>query len=268
MPERTCTEPGCEGRHLARGYCRKHYRAHGFDASWNRKALRTAQCGWCGHEFSRVAASGQRMKACTDECARALMAYASGRVIACAIHISTCAWCGQAFNAASARVKYCSTQCVSSRTVASNASKSDQYKAAKRERYVPKPLAVLECGMCGISFKSKGHALYCQTCRTINIKTTRADCNRRRRARLVGADHERIESLSIYERDAWRCGVCGERVDAALTSPDPMSASLDHVIPLAHGGAHVGSNVQLAHMICNARKGDRLNSRPMAARGM
>jgi 5-methylcytosine-specific restriction endonuclease McrA len=39
-----------------------------------------------------------------------------------------------------------------------------------------------------------------------------------------------------------------------------MSASVDHIIPLVLGGEHSMANVQAAHLVCNLRKGDRLNS--------
>lgn len=66
----------------------------------------------------------------------------------------------------------------------------------------------------------------------------------------------RINPLDIYERDGWACGICGKQVDPDLQYPHPMSASLDHVIPLARGGTHTFKNVQLAHLGCNQNKRD------------
>lgn len=36
-----------------------------------------------------------------------------------------------------------------------------------------------------------------------------------------------------------------------------MYPSMDHVIPLAAGGAHTNGNLRIAHRLCNALKGDR-----------
>jgi 5-methylcytosine-specific restriction endonuclease McrA len=36
-----------------------------------------------------------------------------------------------------------------------------------------------------------------------------------------------------------------------------VSASLDHIVPLACDGDHVRANVHLAHLICNVRKNAR-----------
>jgi 5-methylcytosine-specific restriction endonuclease McrA len=46
-------------------------------------------------------------------------------------------------------------------------------------------------------------------------------------------------------------------VDRELRWPDPDSGSLDHVIPLIAGGEHSRENTQLAHWLCNVRKGAR-----------
>jgi 5-methylcytosine-specific restriction endonuclease McrA len=65
-----------------------------------------------------------------------------------------------------------------------------------------------------------------------------------------------VKPAEIYDRDGWVCQLCGEKVDKRATWPSLMSASLDHVIPLSKGGTHEPSNCQLAHFICNSRKGD------------
>jgi hypothetical protein len=80
----------------------------------------------------------------------------------------------------------------------------------------------------------------------------------RRRARKAGVRFERFDKVSIFERDGWRCGICGEHIQRALLYPHPMSPSLDHVVPLVAGGAHVTSNVQASHLVCNFKKRDRM----------
>jgi hypothetical protein len=65
-----------------------------------------------------------------------------------------------------------------------------------------------------------------------------------------------IDPRQIYERDRWVCQICTQPVDEALTWPDPMSPSLDHVTPVICGGQHVAANMQTSHLICNIRKGN------------
>lgn len=45
----------------------------------------------------------------------------------------------------------------------------------------------------------------------------------------------------------------GPRVGVAA----PMSASVDHIVPLSRGGEHSMANVQCAHLSCNSSKGDQ-----------
>lgn len=92
----------------------------------------------------------------------------------------------------------------------------------------------------------------------------RAEMDRRRRVSSNATKHERrarqgakidrFDPLEIYERDGWICAICGIPVDPAILHPDPMSASLDHVIPLSKGGDHTRENSALAHLICNIQK--------------
>jgi len=69
-----------------------------------------------------------------------------------------------------------------------------------------------------------------------------------------------------YERNRKRilatqntCGICGHPVDFSLKTPHPMSATIDHIIPIAKGG-HPSDidNLQLAHWTCNRQKSDKI----------
>jgi 5-methylcytosine-specific restriction endonuclease McrA len=77
----------------------------------------------------------------------------------------------------------------------------------------------------------------------------------RRRAR-IRSSFERFVASEIFDRDRWRCGICGKKIDKRRSWPDPMCATLDHIIPLSEGGAHSRANTQAAHLICNSRKGN------------
>lgn len=58
------------------------------------------------------------------------------------------------------------------------------------------------------------------------------------------------------------CGICGKPVDFTLRYPHPLSACIDHIIPIAKGG-HPSDyeNLQLAHWTCNRQKSDKLVER-------
>lgn len=57
------------------------------------------------------------------------------------------------------------------------------------------------------------------------------------------------------------CAICGKPVDKKLKYPNPMSPTVDHIIPIARGG-HPSDidNLQLAHLSCNRTKADNLPS--------
>lgn len=93
--------------------------------------------------------------------------------------------------------------------------------------------------------------------RTPEQTQARLERKARRRALTKGADAEVFTYVEVFARDGWICGLCDEPVSRDLKHPDPMCASLDHVVPLALGGHHVLSNVQCAHLVCNIRKGAR-----------
>jgi 5-methylcytosine-specific restriction endonuclease McrA len=70
---------------------------------------------------------------------------------------------------------------------------------------------------------------------------------------------ERFAPKDVYERDEWTCGLCRLPVDPGLAWPHPMSASVDHILPLSQGGSHTLANVQCAHLSCNCAKGDQVD---------
>ena len=82
--------------------------------------------------------------------------------------------------------------------------------------------------------------------------------NMTRRARKRDAFVETVVPVEVFERDGWICGICRDAIDPAVSHPDLMCASVDHVIPLARHGKHEMANVQAAHLICNLRKSDRI----------
>jgi 5-methylcytosine-specific restriction endonuclease McrA len=69
-----------------------------------------------------------------------------------------------------------------------------------------------------------------------------------------------VNPVEVFKRDNWTCWLCNLSIDRFLKWPDPMSASVDHVIPISKGGEHSMSNVRSAHLRCNCRKSDSLKS--------
>lgn len=87
----------------------------------------------------------------------------------------------------------------------------------------------------------------------------RRDAYHRRRARRKGSSSGApVLRGEIVERDKWTCHICRERIPRSAKWPEPLSLSLDHVLPLSLGGMHDPSNVKAAHLRCNVDKGAAL----------
>ena len=120
-----------------------------------------------------------------------------------------------------------------------------------RRRPKPRLFVAGACASCGEPFvvvAGKGDR-YCSP-----ICGKRAGRRLRHDRRRAGAG-ERIYRARVFARDGWTCRLCGDPVDRLAVVPDPLAATLDHILPLALGGAHAYANVQTAHFICNSLKG-------------
>lgn len=64
---------------------------------------------------------------------------------------------------------------------------------------------------------------------------------------------------ALYRRDSGVCYLCGGKCDWGDKNGmivGPNYPSVDHVIPISHGGLHSWNNVRLAHFWCNSMKSD------------
>jgi 5-methylcytosine-specific restriction endonuclease McrA len=84
------------------------------------------------------------------------------------------------------------------------------------------------------------------------------DAKHKRRAQIESVEHERVDYQRIWVEQAGVCGLCDELMDWDIKFPDPLSKSVDHIMPISRGGGHVQENVQWAHLGCNLSKGARV----------
>jgi len=79
------------------------------------------------------------------------------------------------------------------------------------------------------------------------------------------ADWERAKKTILSSQT--NCGICGNPVDKSLKWPNPLSATVDHIIPVIKGGHPTDlHNLQLAHWCCNRQKSDKLQQQIREAR--
>lgn len=179
-----------------------------------------------------------------------------------------CAWCGTTFRSTRKASRFCTLSCYS----ASCRDKRMPVLHPDAPRHVAPPILDVPrtwtagaCVSCGATFVVRNDPQI-TTCsekcqRRVHRKRHRAKHGRsdihRHRARRYGVEYEPISNRSVFERDDWRCGICGEDVDRSVKAPHPLSPSLDHVVPMSLGGGHTLDNVQCAHFRCNTLKGAR-----------
>lgn len=139
---------------------------------------------------------------------------------------------------------YCSDDCRAEK----------QLRRSRHRRGTP-DVRLLTCANCGKEWEQAptrgGVHTYCSEACSNEVRGDR------RRARKLDAFVAPVSRQRIFERDGWRCGICGKKVDKRKRHPHPMAATLDHIIPLAAGGTHEPANVQCAHARCNSSKRDR-----------
>lgn len=132
-------------------------------------------------------------------------------------------------------------------------------EAKKEER--AQQLEFHSCPVCGaITTRKK----YCSDkCQNKAANATK-EAKRRKKIRASMVDKD-ITVMGLFKRDAGVCYICGTRcntedytiIDGAFVAGD-WYPSIDHVVPLAKGGAHSWGNVRLAHRRCNYLKRDKL----------
>lgn len=74
----------------------------------------------------------------------------------------------------------------------------------------------------------------------------RVEKQARRRARLRAVSSLPVDLDAVYAAGNL-CGICGEPIEEI--------PHLDHIVSLARGGVHATENLQLAHPVCNSKKG-------------
>ena len=197
---------------------------------------------------------GQAAKWCSERC-RQRSGYPARRDAGltwfprCAVMYGDCSECSKVFVSSARRVSTCGFACSEARR-----------KRLARERHAANPQAAQERVRkfrAAMSPASKAAAAARRrewVARNGRVQSTIA-AEHRRRARLAGGEVEKFANVEIFERDGWKCGICRRAISPGLAYPDPMSVSLDHIVPISRGGGHTRANTRASHLSCNVRRG-------------
>lgn len=232
---RECTTEGCHNIHRARGLCATHYNR----AAGNTHPKVTMTCDGCGVVVMKEASRRNR--------------YAN---------IYCNATCANAHRFQSVRASKVQVVVYTRRV-----------KMYQRRIVAQKPTKRVfksgQCEVCSAWFVCLYGSGTCSAqCQQRKYRDNHLELKQRRRARQRKAFVAPVYRARIFSRDNYTCQLCLLPLDMQAQSPDNHAPTIDHVIPLARGGTHQPGNVQAAHFICNAIKGDRADIEPTAMRAI
>lgn len=134
----------------------------------------------------------------------------------------------------------------------------------------PVPMVSVSCCVCGASFTRERRRSFSRMCSDAckdenkrKLREARRTCPKRRaekkmrKALARGASSgEKVNPIAVFERDSWRCGICGRKtLPSKRGSYHDRAPELDHIVALANGGEHTWRNLQCACRSCNLKKG-------------
>lgn len=247
---RVCSVEGCDRRHKALGYCLKHYRQHQ-NGGIKQEAT---HCTHCRAPFEARLSNGMY---CSNSCKIAAWRKAnpdrykfhrSKKATPAPnrsnVYAGYCIGCGLPF--VSRRKKlYCRAACC----------KKTEYKSIAPD--------IKKCKHCGGAysplFTGGRPSDYCsETCLSIADAANKRIHKARRGAILKHATVERVDPFKVFDRDGWRCQLCGARTPKDKRGTyDKNAPELDHIIPLSKGGEHSYVNTQCSCRKCNIEKSDK-----------
>lgn len=218
------------------------------------------ECDGCGREFEHPFHNTTRAVYCSEECKPRCSVEGCERPRRrrewCGRHYATwrrtgdantplvnpwstewvCVVCGADVPKGSGRRKHCSSNC--------------QVIDSRLKGNVPR---YSDCAACGVKIdlfernyngrKKRMDTRLCDTCGRVNSREW----------------SRHLEGL--LNRDNHTCGICSKHIDTSIKYPNPMSATVDHILPRSLGGTNDVDNLQPSHALCNSTKQDRIGFR-------
>lgn len=157
--------------------------------------------------------------------------------------------CGRLFMGKLASAKYCSPVC-------RNKVCNREAQERRRDR------SMRRCKYCAAEFTPAYgdlRSVFCaNACKAKAQNASRGGSTHRRRAKQYGVAYDAsVDRLAVFERDGWRCQMCGHATPRALSgTKDARAPTLDHLVAFKLGGSHTWDNVVCMCRRCNAIKRD------------
>ena len=154
---------------------------------------------------------------------------------------------------------YCQTEFITEWPTSEYCSRYHKEQARKKRKAIregkTRPSYTRTCIGCATEFTTgRANQTYCSPdCRqwmTGQLKRER-DRDYANKAKTPGFKKK------LYWRDSGICGICNQWIDTSLKYPDPMSFSIDHIIPRSVKPDHPMGNLRPAHLGCNSLRSDK-----------
>lgn len=223
-------------------------------------------CENCGVAFKRRPDKKNAARFCSRACGYAakanvqwadpivddeLRAQAEAQRFSIKIAKCLCVDCGERFRAKSLATKRCAS-CAMAKYIADNDNGRDR--------------SARPCATCGVVFSPEygdRRRIYCSSdCSRVAAVEASKETGRKAANRLTrrlaerAATVEQVNPLKVFDRDKWRCQLCGVRTPKRLRGTcEPNAPELDHILPISLGGEHSYRNTQCACRKCNGSKG-------------
>lgn len=212
--------------------------------------------------------------------------------------ICKCEGCGELFKPKKAdRLRFCSRDCAfkNIHLIRNNPLKKEKEslkRISKAKHTTIKSIFVLKEIAALIRIKDKNKRQYgtlnkktynhCQCCFNLFVFTIKmgmhqtlcSDCKKKKkkerqkkdrnirkhkgRAEKHGAKYEPIDPIKVFDRDKWKCHLCGIKTPKTKRGKNECnSPELDHIITFAEGGSHTYNNVACCCRKCNQQKSSK-----------
>lgn len=250
MAKKDCSLDGCDRKHKAHGLCHLHYRRklYGREVEGRIRVQHGRQiryCPWCWTLFDKKHKGGERSqnRYCSKSCSAQHLGLVSREVTQ--LKAIAKAWAAPSKPIYKATVR---REAEALRRIARHVGRPPFYRR--------------ECHLCGCLLIRRNRVkATCGACARRRFRQTEAGkairrIHKAKRKVRMGIKAERIDPFKVFDRDGWKCQICGIDTPISLrASYEDSAPELDHIKPLALDGEHTWMNVQCSCRKCNIRKG-------------
>ena len=215
-------------------------------------------CEMCGSTWKKSHNKrGRPRKYCSDECRCRSQLIVASAERSIRRGVINCGWCCRSFEPRQFGQRFCSLKC--------NSAWNRHRKLWGNDLVCMIPLCVCGRQILHNTESSRARpprASMCRECRTEKkrIHDAMRNSHKQRQRRAAVKAGQRFTKLDVVQAHGSICYICGDDVSFDRSLPLRDRASLDHVVPIFHGGRHTLENCRIVHYGCNARKGARLLS--------